>query len=73
MALHVPAPKVKVLDTVAAGDAFNGAFAVALARGDSVEDALRYANAAGTLSVTKRGAQPSLPRTGKVEGFVREV
>lgn len=68
--LHVPAPKVTAIDTVAAGDAFNGALAVGLGRGDAVEDALGYANAVGALSVTKRGAQPSLPTREEVERFM---
>ena len=52
---------VKVVDTVAAGDAFNGALAVALASGKSIEEAVQWANVGGALSVTKNGAQSSLP------------
>ena len=52
---------VKVLDTVAAGDAFNGALAVALAEGKSLKEAMMWGNVAGALTVTKQGAQPSLP------------
>ena len=51
----------KVLDTVAAGDAFNGALAVALAQGKSLKEAVEWGNVAGALAVTKPGAQPSLP------------
>lgn len=52
---------VKVLDTVAAGDAFNGALAVALAEKKSLKEAMMWGNVAGALTVTKQGAQPSLP------------
>ena len=53
--------KVKAIDTVAAGDAFNGALAVALAEGKSLSEAILWGNVAGALAVTKRGAQTSLP------------
>ena len=52
---------VKVVDAVAAGDAFNGALAAALASGKSLREAVEWGNIAGALSVTKSGAQPSLP------------
>lgn len=64
---HVPAFEVDAIDTVAAGDGFAGAFAVALAEGMPMEDALRFANAAGALVVTKRGAQDAMPDRGEVE------
>ena len=51
----------EVADTTAAGDCFNGALAVALGEGQSLEDAVRFANAAASLSVETEGAQPSLP------------
>lgn len=51
----------KVVDTVAAGDAFNGGLATALALGKSLKDAVRWGIVAGTLAVTKQGAQSSLP------------
>ena len=57
----VPAPEVKVVDTVAAGDAFVGAFAAALHEGRPFEAALRQGVAAGSLACTLNGAQPSLP------------
>ncbi len=52
---------VPVIDTVAAGDAFNGALAVALASGKSIKEAVQWATVAGALAVTKNGAQSSLP------------
>ena len=56
-----PCVKVKAVDTVAAGDTFNGAFVVALAEGMPVEDAVAFAQRASAISVTRRGAQPSIP------------
>jgi len=67
---HFPAFEVTAVDTTAAGDAFNGALAVALAEGKSLVDAVRLAMAAGALSVTKRGAQPSLPERESVDSFL---
>lgn len=63
---HVPAPRVDVVDTTAAGDAFVGALAAALQRGGSAEDALRQAVHAGSLACTKMGAIPSLPNAAEV-------
>ena len=53
--------KVTVVDTVAAGDAFNGALAVALASGKKIREAVTWATVGGALAVTKNGAQSSLP------------
>jgi ribokinase len=64
---HVRGVKVDAVDTTAAGDAFNGALAVALAERRDVGSALRFANAAAALACTKRGAQPSLPTRAEVE------
>ena len=64
---HVPAFAVEALDTVAAGDGFAGALAVALAEGRSLEPAVRFAAAAGALVVTKRGAQDAMPERAEVE------
>jgi len=70
-ATHVPGYRVDVVDTTAAGDAFVGGFAVALAEGQDLAEAVRLANAAGALAVTKLGAQPSLPTRSEVEAFLR--
>lgn len=59
--LHVPAPKVKAIDTTAAGDVFNGALAVALGEQLPLEEAVAFANSAAALSVTRMGAQSSAP------------
>ncbi|PZM66284.1 ribokinase [Paenibacillus dendritiformis] len=60
---------VTPVDSVAAGDSFNGALAVRLARGDSLREAVRFANAVGALTVTRPGAIPSLPTLNDVEQF----
>lgn len=62
---------VTAIDTTAAGDTFNGALAVALAEGQSMRHALRFANAAAALSVTRAGAQTSIPSRDEVELLLR--
>jgi ribokinase len=62
--------RVKVIDSTAAGDAFNGAFAAALADGQPPPLALRFAGAAGALCCTKRGAQPALPTRREVQSLM---
>jgi len=71
--VHVPGYEVEVVDTTAAGDAFVGGFAVALAQSQNLAEAVRYANAAGALAVTRLGAQPSLPTRQEVEEFMQEL
>lgn len=65
----VPGFEVQAVDTTAAGDTFNAAFAVALAEGQPILDAAAFANAAGALSVTQRGAQSSIPFRAEVDSF----
>ena len=67
---HVPAFKVNTVDTVAAGDAFNSGLAVALAEEKSLRSAVVFASAVAALSVTKAGAQPSMPTREQVEKFL---
>ena len=67
----VPGFKVKAVDTTAAGDIFNGALAVALAEGKPLEDAVRFANAAAAISVTRLGAQPSAPTRREIEKLLK--
>jgi ribokinase len=66
----VPGFKVKAVDCTAAGDIFNGALGVALAEGKAFGDAVRFANAAAALSVTRLGAQPSAPVRSEIERFL---
>jgi ribokinase len=67
---HVwPGHAVDAVDTTAAGDAWNGAFAVALAEGQSVQEAGAFANAAAAISVTRAGAQPSMATRDELERF----
>ncbi len=68
---RVPGFRVRAVDTTAAGDVFNGALAVALAEGRPLAEAVRFANAAAALSVTRPGAQPSAPRREPIERLVR--
>lgn len=62
-------PEGPALDTTAAGDTFNGAFAVMLANGRSPEEAICFANAAATISVSRKGAQSSIPSFQEVLQF----
>ena len=71
-AAHVPAFPVVAVDTVAAGDCFNGAFAVALLEGGDPLTAARFASAAAALSVTRSGAQASMPARREVDAFLAE-
>jgi len=63
---HVPAPAVRALDTTGAGDAFNGALAVALARGEPLSRALRHAVRAGSASTLRRGAAAAMPTAAEL-------
>jgi ribokinase len=65
--IRVPSPRVDAVDATAAGDAFCGAFAVAMSEGNSEVHSLRFAAAAGSVAVTRAGAQPSLPTRREVE------
>ena len=64
---HIPAPKVRAIDTVGAGDAFNGALAASLANGNDLPSAARWACAAGSIAVTRPGAQGALPRRHEID------
>ncbi len=72
-AQQVAAPKVKSVDSTAAGDAFNGALAYALAGAEPLVEAVRFASLAGALAVTRRGAQPSLPTRAEMAAFAETV
>lgn len=66
----LPAFKVTAIDTVAAGDSFNGGLARALEQGKPMAEALRFAAACGALSTTKKGASAAAPTLAEVEAFL---
>lgn len=68
---HLPSHPVKVVDTVAAGDSFNGALAIGLVNGLLLDEAVAFANAVAALTVSKEGAIPSLPRLHEAEEFLK--
>lgn len=68
--IHLPAFKVKAVDTTAAGDAFNGGLGAAVSEGLEIEDALRFAAAVASLCVTRKGAQQSMPSLAEVQKFL---
>ena len=67
----VPGFSVTPVDTTAAGDVFNGALAVALGESRELLDAVRFANAAAAISVTRLGAQPSAPKREQIDAMLR--
>ena len=69
----VPGFKVKAVDTTAAGDIFNGALAVGLGEGKPLLEAVRFANAAAAVSVTRLGAQPSAPERREIEAVLAKA
>jgi ribokinase len=69
---ETPAFKVHAIDSTAAGDTFNGAFAVSLLRGLDLPASARYASAAAAISVTRPGAQASMPTANEVDQFLSQ-
>ena len=67
------APRVHAVDTTAAGDAFTSAMTIRLIERNSIEEAVRYANYVGALTVTRAGAQASLPTRMEVENFIQST
>jgi ribokinase len=67
----VPGFEVDAVDSTAAGDVFNGALAVAVAEGLEIRSAVRFAHAAAALTVTRLGAQPSIPGRDEIDRFLR--
>jgi ribokinase len=67
----VPSPDLRAVDTTAAGDCFNGAFAVALTEGRTPVDAVRFACAAAALSITRSGAQTGMPHRSDVDALLQ--
>ncbi|HON92310.1 MAG TPA: ribokinase [Sedimentisphaerales bacterium] len=68
----VPAMEVRAVDTTAAGDAFTGSLAVGLAQGQSLREAALFANHVAAFSVTRLGAQPSMPTRSELEEFISQ-
>lgn len=66
----IPGFRVQAVDTTAAGDTFNGALVTAQLEGKPLRDAIRFAHAAAAISVTRSGAQPSIPLRAEVDEFL---
>ena len=71
--IYTPAFKINAVDTTAAGDAFCGAFATALAEGKAISYCLKFASAAGALAATRAGAVPSLPNSDEILSMLVSV
>ncbi|RAU32601.1 ribokinase [Enterobacter sp. RIT418] len=69
---RVPGFKVKAIDTIAAGDTFNGALVTALLEGEVLDVAIRFAHAAAAIAVTRKGAQPSVPWRKEIDEFLNQ-
>ncbi len=69
---RVPGFKVKAIDTIAAGDTFNGALVTSLLEGKRMDDAIRFAHAAAAIAVTRKGAQPSVPWRKEIDEFLSQ-
>lgn len=66
---NVPAYNVDIVDTTGAGDTFNGGLASALVRGENLQDAIKFANKAAAISITKLGAQSGMPTLEQLENL----
>ena len=69
---HMPAFKVKAIDSLGAGDAFHGAFTLALAEGRDLQDAMRFASATAALKCTHFGGAAGAPTRAEVEEFLKK-
>lgn len=72
MQIHTPAFAVHAVDTTAAGDTFIGALAVSSGHHLPDAEAIRFASAASAISVTRKGAQVSIPKREEIEQFLRD-
>ncbi|NIF24500.1 ribokinase [Candidatus Pantoea multigeneris] len=69
---RIPGFKVNAIDTIAAGDTFNGAFITARLEGVAMNEAVRFAHAAAAIAVTRSGAQPSVPWRREIDDFLQQ-
>lgn len=69
---RVPGFKVQAIDTIAAGDTFNGALITALLEDKTLNEAIRFAHAAAAIAVTRKGAQPSVPWREEIDEFLNQ-
>ena len=69
---RVPGFKVQAIDTIAAGDTFNGALITALLEEKPLNEAIRFAHAAAAIAVTRKGAQPSVPWREEIDEFLNQ-
>ncbi|WP_058910745.1 ribokinase [Entomohabitans teleogrylli] len=69
---RIPGFRVKAVDTIAAGDTFNGALVTAMLEGKALPDAVRFAHAAAAIAVTRKGAQPSVPWRQEIDAFLAD-
>ena len=67
----ISVPKVKVLDTTGAGDAFNGGFVTALSEGKDIWQAAKFANALASVAVQRMGTTPAMPTRAEIEAFIK--
>ncbi|MBK0096696.1 ribokinase [Erwinia sp. S63] len=70
--VRIPGFSVQAIDTIAAGDTFNGAFITARLEGVAMHDAVRFAHAAAAIAVTRPGAQPSVPWRTEIDTFLQQ-
>ncbi|WP_313684317.1 ribokinase [Pantoea sp.] len=70
--VRIPGFSVQAVDTIAAGDTFNGAFITARLEGVAIHDAVRFAHAAAAIAVTRPGAQPSVPWRTEIDAFLQQ-
>lgn len=70
--VRIPGFSVQAIDTIAAGDTFNGAFITARLEGVALHDAVRFAHAAAAIAVTRPGAQPSVPWRTEIDAFLQQ-
>ena len=70
--VRIPGFSVQAIDTIAAGDTFNGAFITARLEGVAMHDAVRFAHAAAAIAVTRKGAQPSVPWRKEIDEFLSQ-